>query len=139
MKMIQCNEGTFVSNPDNMYKTCILLNPINETLSRLKRYQNNAAKLDMSTNKKDQVEPILRHFYWLPVRSRIDCNSSLKMYNQKHPMISNLVSKNTSARFLHLSNIGLYSEINFKKLAIYVLVLRHQKMWNNLPQSRRNT
>ena len=36
-------------------------------------------------------------------------------------MISNLVSKHISARFLHLSNIGLYSEINFKKLAIDVL------------------
>ena len=50
-------------------------------LDKLQRVQNSAARLVMKFRKCDHVQPLLRNFYWLPVRSRIDYKISNLCFN----------------------------------------------------------
>ena len=52
-------------------------------LDRLRRVQNNAARLVLGRRGRDHTKPLLRSLHWLPVRARIEYNIFTLCYHSK--------------------------------------------------------
>ena len=70
------------------YCNSLLINLPSESIDKLHRLQNNAAKMTLRKSKRDHVKPILVHLHWLPLKARICYKIALlchKCLNSKAP------------------------------------------------------
>ena len=54
------------------YCNSLLVNVPNDTITKLQRIQNHAARLVLKKAKRDHVTPLFRKLHWLPLQARID-------------------------------------------------------------------
>ena len=66
------------------YCNALLCGVSDQSLSRLQRVQNNAARLITKTSRRDHITPILVQLHWLPIRVRIDFKILLLVYKTLH-------------------------------------------------------
>lgn len=126
------------------YCNSLFLNLPNNTLDRLQKSQNNAARMIMNKKKRDHVTSIFRHLHWLPVRSRIQYKVSIfcfKCLNGSAPSyLSDLVPLYTPSRSLRSSGKHLITEqtSRLKKFGDRSFKVAAPKIWNSLPQNLRS-
>ena len=117
-----------------------------ETLDKLQRVQNNAARLVLRVPRSDHISPHLRTLHWLPIEARISYKIALMTYraiNLSGPAyLSDLISIYTPARSLRSSSDTLklnppsthtrtFGERSFSFAA--------PSIWNSLPLSIRSS
>ena len=56
------------------YCNSLLVNLPNDTITKLQRIQNHAARLVLKKAKTDHVTPLFRKLHWLPLQASIDYN-----------------------------------------------------------------
>ena len=116
-----------------------------ESISRLQRCQNNAARLIMAKRRSDHVTPLLKQLHWLPVKSRIEYKTAVlcfKSINSIAPSyVSDLVSLHIPPRPLRSSEHRLLSQTRSKKKKFgdRAFSVAGPKIWNNLPSCIRHT
>ncbi len=66
------------------YCNSLLFGTSDETLDRLQRVQNAAARLIYGLKKNDHITQTLKELHWLPIRSRIDYKIALITYKTLH-------------------------------------------------------
>ena len=117
-----------------------------ETLDKLQRVQNNAARLVLRVPRSDHISPHLRSLHWLPIEARITYKIALTTYRAINlsgpPYLSELISIYTPARSLRSSSDTLklnpppthtrtFGERSFSFAA--------PSIWNSLPLSIRSS
>ena len=124
------------------YCNSLLLGVPNQTLDRLQKVQNRAARLISLTKNKQPISPVLYELHWLPVRERINFKVSCMIYkclNDKAPeYLKELVQVYTPARQLRSMNKNLLvvppDRIALSDRAFSV---GGAKLWNSLiPETR---
>ena len=114
-----------------------------ETLSKLQRIQNNAARLVLRKRKRDHVTPLLKKLHWLPVQARIDYKIAVLCYkcisNEAPVYLCNLVNQHVPSRHLRSSDKSLLSvPPKAKKKSSQGAFVHHAPViWNSLPLSLR--
>lgn len=121
------------------YCNSLFVNLSDESLNKLQRFQNRAAKLVFRKKKHDHVSPLLIKLHWLPVKERVSYKIALlchKCIHEKAPSyLINLINIYTPSRSLRSSNKCLL-EIPTKgsaKLASRSFAHAAPAIWNSLP------
>ena len=65
------------------YCNSLLAGAPENSLDRLQRVQNNAARLVLGKRGRDHAKPLLRSLHWLPVRARIEDKVSTLCYRSR--------------------------------------------------------
>ena len=120
------------------YCNYLLVNLPNDTITKLQRIQNHAARLVLKKTKRDHVTPLFRKLHWLPLQARIDykiCVLCFKCINKTAPpYLSDLLEQYVPSRLLRSGSQNLLkipprankkcTEKAFKHCAPYI--------WNSL-------
>ena len=90
------------------YCNSLLVNLPNDTITKLQRIQNHAARLVL---KRDHVTPLFRKLHWLPLQSRINykiCVLCFKCINKTAPShLSDLLEQYVPSRLLRSGSQNL--------------------------------
>lgn len=112
-----------------------------ESLKKLQRVQNHAARLIFKKRKKDHITPLLIDLHWLPIKFRIQHKMATLCYkclNGSAPKyLSDLIEIYEPSRSLRSSNQKLLKEINCKtkKWGNRAFSISASRIWNSLPLS----
>ena len=125
------------------YCNSLLVNLPNDTLNKLQRIQNNAARLVLKKTKREHITPLLRELHWLPVKARIEYKIALycyKTFNRTAPAyLSALLEQYDPPRSLRSSTKHLL-KINTakrRKLGGRAFATCGPQIWNSLPPELR--
>lgn len=116
-----------------------------ETLGKLQRIQNNAARLVLRKRKRDHITPLLKKLHWLPVQSRIVYKIAILCYkcvsNEAPAYLCNLVHKHVPCRSLRSGDKSLLSVPPKAKRKSCEGAFVHQAplIWNSLPLNLRTS
>ena len=90
----------------------------NDKTTKLRRIQNNAARLVLKQPKRHYISPLHKDLHWLPIKTRIDYKVALlcfKCLNNNAPAyIKDLIVPYTPARMLRSSSFNFLSCIIYK-------------------------
>ena len=123
----------------------LLVNLPNDTITKLQRIQNHAARLVLKKAKRNHVTPLFRKLHWLPVQARINykiCVLCFKCKNKSAPSyLSDLSEQYVPSRLLRSGSQNLlkipprahkkWTEKAFKHCA--------PSIWISLPSDTRET
>ena len=110
-----------------------------ESLNRLQKVQNSAARLVLKLRKTDHITPALKQLHWLPIQSRIKYKLCLHCHNffvgSSPSFISELLSVYKPSRSLRSSNdqYTLVEPRTNKKVGDRAFSHSAPKHWNSLP------
>ena len=116
----------------------------NDTITKLQRIQNNAARLVLKKPKRHHLSPLLKDLHWLPIKARIDYKVALlcfKCLNNKAPAyIKDLIVPYTPARMLRSSSSNLLStpRVSSKKYGERAFTFSGPQIWNSHPENIRS-
>ena len=116
-----------------------------ETLDKLQRVQNNAARLVLRVPRSDHISPHLRTLHWLPIEARITYKIALMTYraiNLSGPSyLSDLISIYTPTRSLRSSadTLTLTPPSTNRSFGERSFSFAAPSIWNNLPLSIRSS
>lgn len=125
------------------YCNSLLANLPDETLNKLQRFQNQAARLVLKKRKRDHITPMLIKLHWLPVKARVIYKSAVlthKCVHNRAPLyLSSLIKPYIPQRSLRSGDHSLLeTPKNFpKKLGERSFTHFSPKIWNSLPLSLR--
>ena len=115
------------------------------SLHKLQKVQNSAARLVMNKSKREHVTPLLAHLHWLPVRLRIDyklATFGYKFFDKTLPKyLSDTLYKYEPSRCLRSStdNKLIQPMRNMKTFGERSFSFQVPKVWNSLPKSIRDS
>ena len=110
-----------------------------DSLNRLQKVQNNAARLVLKLKKTDHITPALKQLHWLPIQSRIKYKLCLHCHNffvgSSPIFISEILSVYKPTRSLRSSNdqFTLVEPRTNKKVGDRAFSHSAPKHWNSLP------
>ena len=117
-----------------------------DSLEKLQRVQNCAARMIFGMRKREHITPALKSLHWLPVKQRIEYKTSLLCFKHFHsqtpPYISELLLPYTTSRTLRSTNdrtrlnnprfkLKNYGQRAFSRFA--------PSVWNKLPSALRES
>ena len=114
-----------------------------ETINKLQKIQNNAARLVLKRSSYEHSTPLLRYLHWLPVKARIEykiatfCFRSLDSTSPSY--ISDLLTPYTPSRALRSQDSKLISvpRSNLRTYGDRAFTYSGPTVWNSLPLSLR--
>ena len=86
-------------------------------ISRVQRFQNNAAKLFFGKSKYEHVTPLLQELHWLPIKFRSQCRIATFVYRFFHSCLRGYLSQTHHLLKIPKRNIETYGEPSFSFLA----------------------
>lgn len=122
------------------YCNSLFVNSSDESLNKLQRFQNTAAKIILGKKKNDHVSPLFRDLHWLPIRSRIVYKISLlvfKCINLRAPAyLQELVQMYIPSRALRSQSQFLLKVPKTGSVRLSGRSFYHSapQIWNSLPQ-----
>ena len=126
------------------YCNSILAGCTDDSLKKLQKVQNNAARLVLKKPKRDHITPLLNQLHWLPIKSRIKyklatlCFKSTKCDGPLY--LNKLLTPHTAIRPLRAEHRNTF-EIPVTKLSTYgdrAFSHTGPSVWNALPYDLRN-
>ena len=127
------------------YCNSLYVNCPAETLAKLQRVQNNAARLVLRVPRSDHISPHLRTLHWLPVEARITYKIALMSYraiNLSGPSyLSDLISIYTPTRSLRSTAdpLILVTPTTNRSFGERSFSFAAPSIWNDLPLSIRSS
>ena len=121
------------------YSNALLSDCPKESLQRLQKVQNNAARLVLKLKKTDHITPALKQLHWLPIQSRIKYKLCLHCHNffvgSSPSFISELLSIYQPSRSLRSSDdkYTLVQPRSNRKVGERAFTYSAPKHWNSLP------
>ena len=123
------------------YANSLLAGCPKQTLNRLQKAQNSAARLVLRAKKRDHITPLLRTLHWLPIQARIDYKLSTICHNfffssSSPAYISDILSVYTPSRQLRSSadkHTLITPKIRTKTYGERAFAYAGPKQWNSLP------
>ena len=112
-----------------------------ELIRKLKRVQNNAARVVTLTKKHDHITPVLKELHWLPVRQRIEFKILLLAYKYLHgtapSYLREMLKEYVPPRALRSTSKNLLCEprTNMKTYGDRSFSACAPKLWNQLPNN----
>jgi hypothetical protein len=109
------------------------------SISRIQRIQNNAARLILRKKRSDHVTPLLKQLHWLPVKQRIEyklATLAYKHFDNTLPLYlsSSLCSHNPSRSLRSCSQkLLVQPRINLKTAGARSFQYQVPRVWNSLP------
>ena len=121
------------------YCNSLYINIPNESIQKLQKAQNFAARVIFNKPIHCHITPLLVQLHWLPVKARIDYKLGVltfKCMNNQAPIyLEKLVEKYTPTRSLRSSNTNLLCDkkYNYKSLGERSFAVGAPRLWNSLP------
>ena len=125
------------------YCNSLLANLSSESINRLQRFQNRAARLIFKKSQREPITPLLKQLHWLPVTARIDYKLALfchKCINNRAPMyLKDLLEIYVPSRHLRSAeeNFLRVPAVKSNKLGGRAFSYVAPKIWNSLPREIR--
>ena len=114
-----------------------------ETINRLQRLQNQAARITLRKPLREHVTPMLIQLHWLPVKARIEYKTavlSFKCINNIAPSyLRDMLGEYVPSRPLRSANKRLLKPVTSKSQKAGGRALSHHapSLWNSLPSHLR--
>ena len=127
------------------YCNSLLANLPNESINKLQRCQNNAARLVLKKKKSDHVTPMFLHLHWLPVKARIEYKIAILTYkcmnNSAPNYLSSFLTPYTPSRSLRSESKNLLRvpTYKYKKYGERSFFFYAPHIWNELPLTLKNS
>ena len=99
------------------YNNSILAGLPLKKISRVQRFQNNAAKLFLGKSKCEHVTPLLQELHWLPIKFRSQCRIVTFVYRFFDGSLRGYLSQTHHLLKIPKRNITTYREPSFSFLA----------------------
>ena len=121
------------------YANSLLSGCSKQSLDRLQKVQNNAARLTLKLKKTDHITPALKQLHWLPIQSRITYKLCLHCHNffsrSAPAYLSDLLTVYTPSRSLRSSDDSykLVVPRTNRKVGDCAFSISAPKQWNTLP------
>jgi hypothetical protein len=116
-----------------------------QSIAKLQKVQNSAARLVLRTRKREHVTPLLRQLHWLPIQARIDYKLSMichAFFQGSAPTyISNLLTVYQPSRQLRSSSDQRTLSVpktRTKRFGERAFSFAGPKQWNSLPADLRH-
>ena len=121
------------------YCNSLFINVSEESINKLQRFQNQAARIILKKKKRDHVTPLLTELHWLPVRARIVYKTALLCFYCIHSIapsyLTNLIEVYIPSRSLRSCNKCLLKlpKKGSSRLAGRSFTHAAPALWNSLP------
>ena len=118
------------------YCNTLLVNLPKDTITKLQRIQNHAARLVLKKAKRDHVTPLFRKLHWLPLQARIIYKICFKCVNKSAPSyLSYLLEQYVPSRLLRSGSQNLLKISPRANKKCTERAFKHcaPSIWNSLP------
>ena len=125
------------------YCNSLLSNLTDDTMYKLQRSQNQAARLILKKKKRDHIKPLLLKLHWLPVKARISYKAAVLCHKSLHgnapSYLSSLIQQYVPSRSLRSENKNLIRVPTKGSRKFCERAFSHfgPSTWNSLPQHLR--
>ena len=125
------------------YCNSLFVNLPIETINRLQRLQNQAARITLRKPLREHVTPMLIQLHWLPVKARIEYKTAVlcfKCINNTAPSyLRDMLGEYVPSRPLRSANKRLLKPVTSKSQKVGGRAFSHHapSLWNSLPSHLR--